>query len=83
MDRLLQWLRDHRPHLKRIDLVPGNVYKFEKSKNYVIAFDSIFVTKEECQALSRILHNKGVTNVTCVVGRADPTKSIVVMENDR
>jgi len=83
MDRPLQWLRDHRPHFKRIDLIPGNVYKFDKSKNYVIAFDKMYVTQEECQVLSKILHNKGVTNVTCVLGRGDPARSIVVMEDGK
>lgn len=83
MTNILQWLKDHRPHLKRIDLAHGNVYKFDKSKNYVIAFDKMYLTNAEAQALSKILHNKGVTNVTCVLGRGDPTRSIVIMEDGK
>lgn len=83
MSRILQWLHDRRSHLKRIQMTTGNVYKFDKNKTYLIAFDDMYITKEECQALSKILYNKGITRMTCIVGQADPAKSIVVMENDR
>lgn len=80
--KLLDAIRNHLPGLRRVDLVKGTMFEFKKGSTYVIAFDKMFIDQEECQALSKILANKGVTNVTCIIGRADPTRSIAVLEKE-
>jgi hypothetical protein len=77
---LLSAIRNRLPSLRRVEISKGVAFEFQKNKVYVVMADRNFLTQKECHTLSKVMANKGVTNVTFVLGRVNPAESIAVME---
>lgn len=73
----LAWFHRKR---KPVELIRATVFDLDPGKKYVLALDAQWLTPDERQALSRILINKGIQNITCVAGRGNPAENMVVLE---
>lgn len=65
---------------KAVELIQATVFDLDPAKRYVLAMDINWLSREERVALSQILVNKGIQNITCVSGNGNPSENLVVLE---